>query len=361
MVIPTRGVGLADEWRSVDDWSGALERRLKSNICYLTNIDYPGVVTTEAIAGGVPGSFAGFQTLLAVGTSARGPSQVPTSITSPRDYELQFKSRPGEYLGMAIRQWFANAAIGEVFVTRVVGVGAAKATATLSKMVAGTPVTVLQFTSAGEGADYNGAAGPPATGISIQYQQGLLQILDSGVVVEQYNQVLNTTQSGQANADNIVAFINGRSNLIQVQWIDKTKNPDDTVGPVLMAGGLDGAAVAAADIVGNPAMLSGIYSFATKALPLGFVCAPGYPQQIVGNALITVSEQFHRYAVIDSTFGNNAPQWKTERNQYASPTGRATYCAGWLQVPDSQNSNVLTWCPRSAARAALISRSHAQP
>lgn len=318
----------------------------------------PGVFVTEGKTGPSPGEFVTFETLFITGPSLRGPvannTQLPVELSDIEQFEALFKGAPGSNVRATILQWFEHGGIGSVYFSRVAGVGALAATADLDDSGGNTVITL---TSKGPGADYNFAASP-AKGLSALYDATtqILTILDAGIPVENFADV------DFNQASRVEDFVNGRSNLVKLTWVDKTKNPITTASAAQLLGGSDGAAVAASDIVGADATKTGVFSFARKTdkLPLGFVCAPGYHQQVVGNALISVAENYRRIALQHNAFGLSLSQLVTDRNLYASPFGKAVYVAGWVKQPDPSQNNALVWFPRVGMRAALISRSHLQ-
>jgi hypothetical protein len=216
-------------------------------------------------------------------------------------------------------------------------------------------VDVLQIDSYGPGADYNYVASP-AHGVSVTLVAGFLIVYDGGVAKEWYRDVL------AANSAAKIQEINGGSSLIQVTWLDPTKDPDDYAAATGLLGGADGASVTSTTIIGDESAdpKTGIYAFADDDQPLGFLMAPGYPQQTVGLALIDVAERFRLLALIDSTYGINSAAAITERQQYAAPQGHALYIYGWVETNDL-DTGALKFVPRSPFRAAHIARSHNQP
>lgn len=435
------------------------------------NFDFPGVEVNEATAGAIPIDRRSFRAIKLVGTALRGPAVLsindkPQLITREKQFHDIFGANwEGSYLDDAVRAIFNNVDSSVVYITRVVGAGAAKATKTLkgggtsqvetataagsisgsgnvlvtitaagmgnspkainvavlngdtAAVVAGkirtalaadsdvsaffdvsgsgisivltrkvhaandatmnialatgtatgltaaptsvdttagvADVDVLQIDSWGPGADYNYVSSP-AAGLSVTYVDGLLTVYDKGVAIETFRDVLYTNYGAARD------FINGNSNLIRVTWVDNTKNPINYGSATGLTGGADGSAVVASDIAGNSSNKTGVYSFARKDLPLGFILAPGYPQASVGNALLIVAEDYRQLALIDSTFGNSVSSAITERNQFAAPKGHLIYCYGWVQVVDP-DTGALKYVPRSPFRAAHIARSHNQP
>lgn len=239
-----------------------------------------------------------------------------------------------------------------------VGTGGATTATVLQTVVGSAGTVVWSFETVGPGEDYNGIEGPPAKGLWVTFDQttGRMIIWDEGLPAEAYDDM------EVANAARMEQFVNGRSKRTRFTWVDKTSLPDTTEWSVLFAGGDDGAAVTAAEILGDPAEFTGIYAFDQpySKLPLGFICAPGYSQEIVGLGLISVGFPNWRVPIISSTYGLSLQGLKDERNQYTHPFGFGVYCAGWVRQADPLQNNALAWFPRDAARAALLSRSHAK-
>jgi len=130
-----------------------------------------------------------------------------------------------------------------------------------------------------------------------------------------------------------------------------------------ISGGTDGMAVTAADIAGNGLTPgTGVYAFADAKYDPGFLLAPGYTQEVVGNAMINVATNFWKLAVLEDTFGNGSSvnALIAERNQYASPHGHAVYVGEWLQTNDLV-TGALIYIPPGPAWAANIALSHNQP
>jgi phage tail sheath protein FI len=217
------------------------------------------------------------------------------------------------------------------------------------------PVATLKIDAMGPGTDYNYVANP-AHGVSVLYTDGVLEVYDAGVLKERYRDVVYT------NAIKSRDFINGSSSLVQVTWLDTTVNPANTAAVGGLLTGTDGGAITDATFVGSEAAnpKTGIYAFAEKTLPLGYIMCPGQSGVTVGMALIDVAERFRQLAIIDSTFGYSTAQAIVEVGQFSAAQGHAVYCYGWVQVADT-DTGALKWVPRSPLRAAHIARSHFQP
>lgn len=319
----------------------------------IANFEYPGVRVTEATRGAIPLNRFNFRTMKLVGTALRGPVAEPTLITRSSQYHDIFGPRTdSSYLDDAIRAIFEQVQV-PVYVVRVAGAGAAKATLTLT---AAGPTNVLKIDAWGPGTSYNYAAGPPASGVSITYIDGVLTVYDNGVAKEVYRDVVfgNAVKSEQ--------FVNGNSNLIRITWLNLTMNPTNVTDQTGLAGGADGAAVTSSDYIGSESASpkTGLGAFARKDLGMGFIMVPGISAAAVGNALISNAERFRNLALIDSTFGNSIAQDITERNQYAASKGHALFCAGWVEVQDI-DTDVRKFVPRSPFRAAHIAASHDLP
>jgi phage tail sheath protein FI len=318
-------------------------------------VDYPGVVVTEATAGAIPVVRRGFRAIKVTGTSKRGPAGLNRNPLSRESQYIDIYGDPDStgYSGDAMKYIFTNVDQAPVFYNRIVGAGAVKATKTLNAAA----VPTLRVDSKGPGADYNYVL-TPAAGVSVTYVGGDLNVYDKGVLKEQWHNVLalGGPYSAQAAAD----LVNAGSNLIDLTWLSTAANPDDAATPQGLLTGADGAAVVAADIAGDSGTKTGVWAFAEKELPLGFVIAPGYAQSAVGLALTGVAESFRHTAIVDSTLGTSQAGAITERNQYASPKGHLIYAYGWTQVIDSV-SGARKFTPRSPFRAAHIVRSHSLP
>src|SRR5262245_41121476 len=135
----------------------------------------PGVHITEAQFGPLPVEETGFQNMYLVGTALRGPDDKPRLVTSPRGYHLVFGNRTSSsYLDDAVRAIFETLAT-KVYIQRVVGAGAVKASTNLIK--AG-PANVIKVDAKGKGADYNYSAVSAKKGIAITYKDGTLFVYD---------------------------------------------------------------------------------------------------------------------------------------------------------------------------------------
>src|SRR5262245_10015761 len=97
------------------------------------NFDYPGVKVIEATRGAIPIDRTSFRSIKMVGTALRGPTGPYGPITRSAQFEEIYGPRTNtSYLDDAIRAVFENTDSSEVYVNRVVGAGAAKATVTLT-------------------------------------------------------------------------------------------------------------------------------------------------------------------------------------------------------------------------------------
>ncbi len=215
-------------------------------------------------------------------------------------------------------------------------------------------INALRIDTIGPGADYTYAASP-AHGVSVTLVGGVLSVFDAGKLIEQYKGVT------YANATKAAQFINGHSTLVKITWLD-TVNPDDYASAQGLAGGADGSAVTATQVVGSEATdpKTGLYLFADENLPLGFFVAPGFTTNAVGQALTDLATRFRGYGLIDNTFGLSDDDAVAERDGYASSHGYAGYYYGWVSMTDMLTGEVI-WVPSSALRAALIVASQTKP
>lgn len=223
-------------------------------------------------------------------------------------------------------------------------------------------VDVIQIDAKGPGADYNFVNGPPKTGISVTYVDGVLNIFDYSIgntrSIERFADVLKANAVGKAQE------INSTSNLINITWLDPTNNPTNITTGVGLADGEDGDAVIAADVIGDEAAepKTGLYHFIEPTFDPGYIMAPGFSQEIVGLALLDVATRSRKLAMIDSTFGlgANVNDLIAEKQQYASDQGYFVYVAQWLKAPDI-DSGTIKDVPRSPYRAAHIVFSQSFP
>jgi phage tail sheath protein FI len=234
----------------------------------------------------------------------------------------------------------------------------------ISQTTAGSTVNVLQLTTIGPGSSYNYVASP-LSGLSVTYNPtlngGALLIYDGPTLVEQYYgvNVGNYQLSSQQ--------INGQSNLVSIDWLNVTNNPDMTASAVQFLGGTDGAAVTNATYIGANAAVpyTGLWVFSQTNTNYGWTApgvlmVPGITDEETGQALVLVASESFSLAFIDSTFGNSVAEAIIERDQYADVEGHAVYVYGWQQIPDAF-TGALKWVPRSPTRAAHLVASQGTP
>jgi phage tail sheath protein FI len=214
---------------------------------------------------------------------------------------------------------------------------------------------VLQIDAIGPGTDVNYVASP-AAGLSVTYVDTDLKLYDAGVLVETYRDVTFSNYLQKVDE------INRGSQRIQVTWILTTADPAEYSAAEGLLGGTNGGSITASTYIGDESASpkTGVYGFARKDLPNGFIMCPGISDQALHEALIDVAERFRKLALLDSTFGITTAAAITERNLVSSSHGYACYIYQWCKTRDI-DTNADKWVPRSPWVAALIARSHFQP
>ncbi|HKV38517.1 MAG TPA: hypothetical protein VJX67_04825 [Blastocatellia bacterium] len=118
--IPWHSIGIAD---------GLFLSLVTAGVVF----NYPGVRVTETTAGAIPIKVVGGNTIKLVGTALRGPINTPTLISSMSNAIALFGAETSAgYLLQSIRGVLETVQGIPLYVVRVVGAGAAQATATLT-------------------------------------------------------------------------------------------------------------------------------------------------------------------------------------------------------------------------------------
>ena len=128
--------------------------------------------------------------------------------------------------------------------------------------------------------------------------------------------------------------------------IDPSSGDFPTFGfgqPQLLAGGSDGAAAVAADVVGSVGARTGLGALEGQD-GINLIAAPGFTDKTVVNALISQAERLQdRFAVFESTDAADVNTVLVERGRYNS--NYAAMYHPWLRIQDPVTRNIISVPP----------------
>ncbi len=236
----------------------------------------------------------------------------------------------------------------KLWVKRVVGPNATRASVTIDDGDATAPTNVITVTAVGEGAYYNEVA------VQIQSTDPLigtgfdLIVKDRGEVVE----VFKDLTTDPANSKRYVGNI--KSKYITVTVLDTTKAPKS--GTFQLTGGSDDLAnLSSAEII------AGLQTFLSENYDVNILCAPGWSDAAVINEGLSICQQRADCMYIaDPPIGltpqevvdwhNGAGAWSGQHQAFNSSYG-ALYWP-WLKVYDSFSRREI-WVPPSGFVAGV--------
>ncbi len=238
----------------------------------------PGVYVEEVSSGNKPIEGVGTSTGAFVGRAVKGPVNAARLITNPSQFLETFGGFHQEYnLAYAIRHFFTEGGT-RCYVVRVFNpnnVAPTDASADVARVVLNAAATpALRVLAANEGSwgnDIQVEIGAPAFDPNDPNNTDgkfSLTVHYLGDVVEFYAQLSMrefTTAANLPNRFHVETQINRSSKFISVDDLSDDPSivapPDQTTNPVALTQGSDGQALIAADLMGDPALGTGIYAF----------------------------------------------------------------------------------------------------
>lgn len=248
----------------------------------------PGVYVTETLATAPVQSVGSTSAAAAViGVFAEGPSVVPSApVKSISEFTSLFGELSPLYPAtIAVRQFFDNGGT-ELYVKRVLGANAGKASAALPATPSGTLATATALNKGSFGTTYSVAitANGGGTYNLAVYRQVTVGSSTTKKLVENYTNLVFNNRNASNFAGTVV---NNSSAVLNLSSIDTTATPKTTSSETALTGSsLDGSAVVAADyIAALPA--DGTSEFSGIDRPLVIFAAGVYEKFLVDATTIT--------------------------------------------------------------------------
>ena len=306
----------------------------------MPNYKRPGVYFEERIAQAEAVTSTTLSAGAFLAANPRGPV-TPKLVTSWSQYLAHFGGFFGvtDYLPHAVFQFFSNGG-RDAYVARVAGSGAVVATKTLNDR-AGTPVPTVRIDAANVGVWANTV---------------YLDVVDAGLdsfhlivkhggagdqyIVERWLDLSMDPASGRyfealINDENSGSAYIRAANLNTATAAPTAGNPDlrrpAVQAGTALAGGTDGAAVAAADI---GAAVSVFDAVGDRPLTLNL---PGHSGAGVGSAIAWAAARGDVFVVIDPPIGNTPTQAITFASGLTASSFGAVYYP-WINVADPASS-----------------------
>jgi hypothetical protein len=228
-------------------------------------LTFPGVYIEEVASGVRTISGVATSIVLFLGWAPRGPGDRALRISNFTDYQRQFGGLDRRSpLGHAVRQFFDNGG-ADAYVVRLVGAGAAPATATIGALT-------VDANSPGLWANtYSIRITPRPAPDAARFRIEVLDTLNGNAVVESFEN-LSTDAADPRYAQ---AAINGRSGFIAVTVTANT--PPAAASTTALAGGADGAVLAPNTAAFHGALTAsfGIGTLTDRIDLFNLVCVPG--------------------------------------------------------------------------------------
>jgi len=285
-------------------------------------------------------------TAFAVGYSAWGPVDTPTTVTSWSDAVRQFGSfNANSYLIPFLYIFFNLFKGAQAVVCRVVGAAAAVATKTLNDRAV-APVATLKvdakYPSSTVDVRVTVEAGTAANTVKLTFRSAALGFK------EPYD---NFDLSANA-----ISEINQKSKLVKLTNLaSATAAPNNLPAllaeATLLGGNDDFAAINAARYIGTDdgTTRTGLQAFNDELYGTGQVAIPGITAETVHSNLIAQAEIYHRLALLDPPLGSDKNDLITMRELYGTWYGAIAW--PWFQALDFAGSGLLKFYPPSAAMA----------
>lgn len=285
---------------------------------YLQEVAVPQIITL-ADNGSAIGAF--------VGAASRGSTSVPTLLNSWTDFVKTYGGLDDAFpLTWAAYSFFANGG-RQLYVQRLVGAGAVKATLTLQDAAA-TPVNTLRVDAIDAGAWGNDiSVSVTAGGTAVRFN---ILVYYKGSIVERFDDLSITTTDSRY----VLSMINGTSAYITIANLNSnsaTPYPRPTTATAL-ATGANGAALGAADYVftsfdpiDNPLVFN---------VPDAAYLNDGNSTTVANNLISYCETRGDCFAVIDSPSGKTVAQAKTYSAALSSTKGQSAMYFPWLVMGD---------------------------
>lgn len=267
-----------------------------------------------------------------VGGAARGSTTTPVLLNSWTDFVKTYGGLDDAYpLTWGAYNFFANGG-RQLYVQRLVGSGALKATLTLQDSAA-TPVNTLRVDAIDEGSWGNSiSVAVTAGGTTTSFN---ILVYFSGSLVERFDDL----SISSTNARYALSMVNGTSSYItltNLNSVSATPYPKPATATAL-ASGANGAALGASDYVFS--------SFDPIDSPLVFNVPDAAYQNdgnatLIANTLISYCEsRGDCFAVVDCPSGKTVAQAKTFSAGLGSSAGQAAMYFPWLIMGDVLKSS----------------------
>ncbi|MDQ4119868.1 MAG: phage tail sheath subtilisin-like domain-containing protein [Acidobacteriota bacterium] len=280
-------------------------------------------------------------TFFAVGVSDWGPVKDPKVVTSWNEFvRLYGKLNSNSYLTAAANIFFNLFPGQTMYVSRVVGAAAAKATKNLMDR-AGTPLATLKvdalYPSTKVDISVTVAAGTSTNTVKLTFTSVYLNI------TEIYDDF-------KVDADSI-SKVNTFSRLIRLTNLNSATVAPNNLPAVAAKSALTGGSDDFAG-VNTATYVGGLDAFRDENLGTGQVAIPGisgaHPE------LITHAETFKRLAILDPAFASDLDAVKTAADAARSPYAAIYY--PWVQMRDLEGTGVLKFYPPSAFAAGACAQ-----
>ncbi|HEX8090893.1 MAG TPA: phage tail sheath subtilisin-like domain-containing protein, partial [Blastocatellia bacterium] len=282
-----------------------------------------------------------------------GPVNVPRIITSWNDYAGQFGGFDANSFGDDFAHVFFNVFPGkQVWVNRVVGPAAAKATVTIKDRGVGAALKdTLRID-----AKY------PSSRVDIRYkieagtQADTVKLTVRSIFLNRKERFDNFRMDA-ASIDNV----NQKSKLVDFTNLNSTNAapvnlPALTAEATLAGGDDDFAGVTAATYVGadDGTTKTGLQTFNDEYLGTGQVAIPGITDDTAHAALLAHGEKYHRLALLDPALGSDKQDLLDIREEIG--TWYAALYWPWVEMLDFEGTGLKKFYPPSCFAAGACAK-----
>lgn len=334
----------------------------------------PGVYMEEVSTGAKPLEAVSTSTAGFVIRTEKGKLNIPTFVTSWKQFERQFgRYWNNAYGAYSIYSFFENGG-RRAYIVRICGTGSAKAISSSVVSSDATPVSLFRVRAASEGTWANTITVIFSRNVLSTSSNPLFNITikdKDNIIVEDFSELSPRTNHKRYVVDIIndastyIEIVNSQ-NVLGSDCTTTTLNPafgaNDAPRSYSMSGGSDGSKEGAnlqSATIGNPANRTGIYAF-DAIDDINILLCP----EMAGNDAVIAAMQSYcsnrkdLVAIIDPPFGNSPTAIRNWRMALATSTSYGILYYPWIKVRDplSRGQNPVKLIPPSGAMAGIYAR-----